>query len=83
MSLPLTRFDELSKTTLPFLVNLRPSGKYLMEDFFYAGGLPAVLKELLPLLHGEALTKTSSVLDESAVLVLKQVGPRGAPGMSE
>src|SRR5712664_3714092 len=34
--LPLTRFDDLSKTT-PFLVNLRPSGKYLMEDFFYAG----------------------------------------------
>ena len=61
MSLPLTRFDELSKTT-PFLVNLRPSGKSLMEDFFYAGGLPAVLKELLPLPHGEALTKTSSVL---------------------
>src|SRR5437899_11449310 len=53
--LPLTRFDELSKTT-PFLVNLRPSGKYLMEDFFYAGGLPAVLKQLLPLLHGGALT---------------------------
>jgi dihydroxy-acid dehydratase len=53
--LPLTRFDELSKTT-PFLVNLRPSGKYLMEDFFYAGGLPAVLKELLPLLHANAPT---------------------------
>src|SRR5206468_12738356 len=42
--------------TTPFLVNLRPSGKYLMEDFFYAGGLPAVLKQLLPLLHGGALT---------------------------
>src|SRR5436309_2196179 len=53
--LPLTRFDELSRST-PFLVNLRPSGKYLMEDFFYAGGLPAVLKELLPLLHTDALT---------------------------
>jgi L-arabonate dehydrase len=53
--LPLPRFDELSKTT-PFLVNLRPSGKYLMEDFFYAGGLPVVLRELLPLLHGDALT---------------------------
>ena len=37
-------------------LNVRPSGKYLMEDFFYAGGLPAVLKELLPLLHGDALT---------------------------
>jgi L-arabonate dehydrase len=53
--LPLTRFDELSRTT-PFLVNVRPSGKYLMEDFFYAGGLPAVLRQLLPLLHGGALT---------------------------
>src|SRR5438034_1388419 len=40
----LARFDELSRTT-PFLLNLRPSGKYLMEDFFYAGGLPVVLKE--------------------------------------
>src|SRR4030095_563517 len=53
VELPLKRFDDLSKTT-PFLVNLRPSGKYLMEDFFYAGGLPVVLKELLPLLHGAA-----------------------------
>ncbi|HXG14936.1 MAG TPA: IlvD/Edd family dehydratase, partial [Calidithermus sp.] len=53
--LPLGRFDELSRTT-PLLVNVRPSGKYLMEDFFYAGGLPAVLRELLPLLHAGALT---------------------------
>jgi len=53
--LPLTRFDELSRTT-PFLVNVRPSGKHLMEDFFYAGGLPAVLRQLLPLLHGDAPT---------------------------
>ncbi len=53
--LPLARFDQLSRTT-PLLANLRPSGKYLMEDFFYAGGLPAVLRELLPLLHGDALT---------------------------
>src|SRR5207253_8414558 len=49
VTLPLTRFDELSRTT-PLLCNVRPSGKYLMEDFFYAGGLPVVLKELLPLL---------------------------------
>jgi dihydroxy-acid dehydratase len=53
--LPLTHFDDMSRTT-PFLVNVRPSGKYLMEDFFYAGGLPAVIRALLPLLHGEALT---------------------------
>jgi L-arabonate dehydrase len=158
--LSLARFDELSRTT-PFLLNLRPSGKYLMEDFFYAGGLPVVLKELLPLLHGSALTVNSRTLadnvrdvrgwnedvirplgmplaaegglailtgnlcpggavikvsaassqllthrgravvfedhadlhrriddeslaiDETSVLVLKQVGPRGAPGMPE
>src|SRR2546426_231673 len=55
VELPLARFDQLARTT-PFLANLRPSGKYLMEDFFYAGGLPAVLKELLPLLHGDAPT---------------------------
>jgi L-arabonate dehydrase len=160
LPLSLDRFDELSRTT-PFLLNLRPSGKYLMEDFFYAGGLPVVLKELLPLLHGSALTVNGGTLadnvrdvrgwnedvirplgmplaaegglailtgnlcpggavikvsaaspqllthrgravvfedhadlhrriddeslaiDETSVLVLKQVGPRGAPGMPE
>jgi dihydroxy-acid dehydratase len=62
--LPLERFDALSKTT-PFLVNLRPSGKYLMEDFFYAGGLPVVMKELLPLLHGDALTVNGKSMAEN------------------
>jgi dihydroxy-acid dehydratase len=62
--LPLSRFDELSKTT-PFLVNLRPSGKYLMEDFFYAGGLPAVLRALLPLLHRDALTVNGRAIGEN------------------
>ena len=69
VDLALTRFDELSRTT-PMLLNVRPSGKYLMEDFFYAGGLPAVLKELLPLLHGDALTVTGKSLaanNEAAV----------------
>jgi len=62
--LPLARFDELSKTT-PLLVNLRPSGKYLMEDFFYAGGLPAVLRELLPLLHAGAPTVNGKALADN------------------
>ena len=44
---------------------MKPSGKYLMEDFFYAGGLPAVLRELLPLLHGDALTVTGKTLAEN------------------
>ncbi len=63
-TLPLTRFDELSRTT-PLLANVRPSGKHLMEDFFYAGGLPAVLKELLPLLHGDALTVNGHTLADN------------------
>jgi dihydroxy-acid dehydratase len=62
--LPLGRFDELSRTT-PLLVNVRPSGKYLMEDFFYAGGLPAVLRELLPLLHAHALTVNGRPLGDN------------------
>jgi len=65
VALPLARFDELSRAT-PLLVNVRPSGKYLMEDFYYAGGLPAVLKELLPLLHGDALTVNGKTLRENA-----------------
>src|SRR5256886_13020298 len=49
--LPLARFDALSRST-PLLVNLKPSAKYLMEDFFYAAGLPAALPRLLPPLPG-------------------------------
>jgi L-arabonate dehydrase len=64
ITLPLTRFDELSRTT-PLLANVRPSGKHLMEDFFYAGGLPVVLKELLPLLHGDAPTVNGLTLAEN------------------
>ena len=62
--LPLRRFDELSRAT-PLLVNVRPSGKYLMEDFYYAGGLPAVLKELLPLLHAAAPSVNGKTLGDN------------------
>src|SRR5205085_6279245 len=50
-------FDRLG-SSLPCLVNIQPSGEYLMEDFFYAGGLPAVLRELgeADVLHRDALT---------------------------
>ena len=43
--LALDDFDRLG-SNLPCLVDIQPSGKYLMEDFYYAGGLPAVLREL-------------------------------------
>ncbi|HME38046.1 MAG TPA: IlvD/Edd family dehydratase [Steroidobacteraceae bacterium] len=53
--LDLADFDRLS-LNVPLLVDLQPSGRFLMEDLHYAGGLPAVLKELAPLLHVHAGT---------------------------
>ncbi|MCB0104853.1 MAG: dihydroxy-acid dehydratase, partial [Caldilineaceae bacterium] len=64
IDLPLDRFGEISKRT-PLIANMRPSGKYQMEDLFYAGGIPAILKELLPLLHGDALTVTGKTMAEN------------------
>ncbi|MFN8492347.1 MAG: IlvD/Edd family dehydratase [Caldilineaceae bacterium] len=64
IALPLDLFDQISQRT-PLIANLRPSGKYQMEDLFYAGGIPAVLKQLLPLLHGDALTVTGHTLAEN------------------
>ena len=57
VELSLEDWDRLGRD-VPCLVNLMPSGHYLMEDFYYAGGLPVVLKELesLGLLHRDALT---------------------------
>jgi dihydroxy-acid dehydratase len=49
LELPLSRFDELARTT-PALLNLKPAGTFLMEDFHYAGGLPGLCCELGPLL---------------------------------
>ena len=53
VDLSLDDWDRLGQD-VPCLVNLMPSGKYLMEDFYYAGGLPAVMRELGDLLHGDA-----------------------------
>src|SRR5690606_7717899 len=55
IDLPLERFDSLSRTT-PFLVNLSPSGEFLMDAFHAAGGVPAVLAEIRDLLHLECST---------------------------
>ena len=64
VDLPLDLFDELAGTT-PLLANLKPSGAYLMEDFFYAGGLPAVHAQIADLLHLDALTVTGRTVGES------------------
>jgi L-arabonate dehydrase len=53
--LTLEDFDRLS-APIPLLANLKPSGEFMMEEFYYAGGLPAVLRELRGHLHLEALT---------------------------
>ena len=64
IKIALDRFDEFSRNT-PMLANLRPSGKYLMEDFYYAGGLPALLGVLAPQLDLTCLTITGKTLGEN------------------
>ena len=64
INLTLDDFDRLSRET-PYITNVKPSGEYLMEDFFYAGGLPTVMKNLLPLLHGDALTVNGKTIAEN------------------
>src|SRR5437762_9848305 len=61
INLDLRRFDEISQRT-PMIANLRPSGEYLMEDFYYAGGLRALLKEISELLNLDALTVSGDSL---------------------
>ncbi|MBM7787215.1 IlvD/Edd family dehydratase [Tenggerimyces flavus] len=65
VELPLDLFDEISERT-PLLANLRPIGAHQMEAFFHAGGVPALMRELLPLLDGTALTVTGRTVAENA-----------------
>ena len=64
IDLPLSHFDELSKKT-PMILNLKPSGQYLMEDLYYAGGIEAVLKRLSSLLNLDEMTVTGKTLGEN------------------
>jgi dihydroxy-acid dehydratase len=64
IDLTLHRFDELSRRT-PVLANIRPAGKFLMEDFFYAGGLLALLAELGDLIDGDQKTVNGATLGEN------------------
>ena len=61
--LTLDRFHELSKRT-PMIVNVRPAGEHLFEQLHHAGGVPAVLRELGDLVHGDALTVTGRTMGE-------------------
>ncbi len=64
VELTLDDFDRLGRDQ-PLLVNLQPSGHFLMEDFYYAGGLPAVVRELGDRLHRDALTVTGQTIGEA------------------
>ena len=64
IDLPLSLFDDLSRTT-PFILDLKPSGRFLMEDFYYAGGLSALLAEISSLLHLETPTVTGRSLGQN------------------
>ncbi len=63
IDVPLSWLNELSDTT-PVLVNLKPVGEHYMEDFFYAGALGAVLRELKPLLNLDCKTVTGETLGD-------------------
>jgi L-arabonate dehydrase len=64
VELELDDFDEIARTT-PWLANVKPSGDFLMEDFFYAGGVPAVMHELGDLLERDALTVSGGTVGEN------------------
>ena len=64
LKLELRTFDEISHRT-PMVANLRPSGQYLMEDFYYAGGLRALLKEIRDLLHLDCATVSGATLGQN------------------
>jgi dihydroxy-acid dehydratase len=135
VKLSIDDFDRLG-SELPCLVNLQPSGQYLMEDFCYAGGLPVVMKEIAQHLHTDIVTVSGQTvaenfadavnygpqviktladpatpallmhtgravvfkdsddfhariddesldIDETCIMVLRNCGPKGYPGMAE
>jgi len=63
-TLDLDRFDQLSRRT-PWIANIRPSGQYLMEDFFYAGGLRGALSRLRDRLHLDCVTANGLALGDN------------------
>jgi dihydroxy-acid dehydratase len=64
IKLPLEKFDEISQRT-PVLANIRPSGEFLMEDFYDAGGLRALLHRIRHLLHLDCLTVNGQTMGQN------------------
>ncbi|GGM77120.1 dihydroxy-acid dehydratase [Dyadobacter beijingensis] len=65
VDLNLDDFNDLCKK-VPLLLNLQPSGGYFMEDFYYAGGLPVVIKELSGMLHQSVITANGKTMAENS-----------------
>jgi L-arabonate dehydrase len=65
VDLTIDDFDKYSQN-IPLLGNLQPSGKFFMEDLYYAGGLPAIIKELKSVLHNDALTVNGKGIGENS-----------------
>jgi dihydroxy-acid dehydratase len=83
IEIDLDRLDAMGRET-PVLVDLKPSGDHYMEDFHHAGGVPALLRELKPLLNLDALTVTGATLGEEiersgAGFAQSVIRPLGAP----
>ncbi|TAE38615.1 MAG: dihydroxy-acid dehydratase [Runella slithyformis] len=64
VELSLDDFDKIG-SRMPFLLNVMPSGTYLMEDYFYAGGLPVIIKEFKEFLHNTITVNGKSLVDNS------------------
>jgi len=66
VNLSLNDFDEISRKT-PLITDLRPAGRFLMEDFYFAGGLTAVLKTMQPILHMDHPTVNGRTLEQNVM----------------
>jgi len=64
IDITLEDFDFLG-SDMPLLLNLMPSGKYLMEDFYYAGGLPVIIDQLKEIIHSDAMTINGKTIGEN------------------
>ena len=86
IALDMRRFDEISRQ-VPVIANITPSGKYLMEDFFYAGGLRALMAAMRELLDLSCLTVTGGTIGENidgaAVYLPDVIHPLDAPLYAE
>lgn len=64
VELNLDDFDRLSQN-IPLLANIQPSGEHFMEDLYYSGGLPAVIRELFPIIHKDTLTVNGHTIGDN------------------